>query len=64
MKNYIKNITKGLDVLITTRIDYADIIYYDATNDVRKLINMNKPMTLHGYNRGVIYLESQRKYYD
>ena len=64
MKNYIRNITKGFDVLITTRIDYDDIIYYDATNDVRKLINLNKPMILHGYNRGVIYLESQRKYYD
>ena len=39
-KNIIKNITKGSDILITTRIDYDDRIYYDAVNDVRKVINL------------------------
>ena len=37
-KNYVRNKSKGHDVLITTRIDYDDIIYYDAVNDVRKII--------------------------
>ena len=64
IKNYIANKTKGFDVLITTRIDYDDIIYFDATNDVRKLINMNKPMILHGYNRGVYYFEPERKFFE
>ena len=64
IKNYIRNITKGFDVLITTRIDYDDIIYYDAVNDARKLININKPMVLHGYNRGFVYYELEGKFYD
>ena len=61
---FIKNITKSSDVLITTRIDYDDIIYYDAVNDIRKAININKPMLLFGYNRGAYYFESNGKYYD
>ena len=64
VKNYVRNITKGFDVLITTRIDYDDRIYYDAVNDVRKVININKPVILHGYNRGVYYFEFNGKYYD
>ena len=64
IKNYVRNITKGYDVLITTRIDYDDRIYYDAVNDVRKAININKPIFLYGYNRGVYYFESDDKYYD
>ena len=64
IKNYVKKISKGFDILITTRIDYDDLIYYDAVNDIRKQINMNKPLLLHGYNRGVIYYESNNKYYD
>ena len=63
-KNYVRNITKGFDVLISTRIDYDDRIYYDAVNDVRKAININKPMILYGYNRGVYYFELNKKYYD
>ena len=63
-KNFIKNIAKNFDVLITTRIDYDDRIYYDAINDVRKSINMKKPMLLYGYNRGVFYFEADNKYYD
>lgn len=63
-KNYVRNITKGFDVLITTRIDYDDIIYYDAVNDIRKAININRPMFLYGYNRGVMYFESYKKYCD
>ena len=63
-KNYVRNITKGFDVLITTRIDYDDRIYYDAVNDVRKAINLNKPIILHGYNRGAYYFEFNGKYYD
>lgn len=50
--------------MITTRIDYDDIIYYDALNDVRKVINMNKPILLYGYNRGVCYFEKEGEYYD
>ena len=64
MKPYIRNRTKGYDVLITTRIDYDDEIYYDAVNDVRKQININKPILLYGYNRGVSFYESNRKYYE
>ena len=50
--------------MITTRIDYDDAIYYDAVNDVRKAININKPMLLYGYMRGFYYLESNNKYYE
>ena len=64
IKYFVKNITKGFDVLITTRIDYDDIIYYDAVNDVRKAINMNKPILLYGYNRGIYYFEKEGKFYD
>ena len=61
---YIRNLTTGFDILISTRYDYDDIIYYDAVNDVRKLINEKKPMFLHGYNRGLVYFEKNGKYYD
>ena len=64
LSKYLKNITKGFDVLITTRIDYDDRIYYDAVNDVRKSININRPMIVYGYNRGLYYLEFNGKYYD
>lgn len=64
IKGYITNITKGFDILITSRIDYDDSIYYDAVNDVRKAININRPILLYGYNRGVYYFESNDKYYD
>ena len=64
LNNYLINATKGFDILITTRIDYDDIIYYDAVNDVRKEINLNKPMLLYGYNSGLFYLESEEKYYE
>ena len=62
IKTYLKNNTKGFDILITTRIDYDDRIYYDAVNDVRKEINIYKPMLLYGYNRGFKYYESINKY--
>jgi len=45
-------------------MDYDDIIYYDAVNDVRKAININKPMIIYGYNRGVYYDEKDNKYYE
>ena len=64
IQNYIRNISKGYDVLITSRIDYDDRIYYDAVNDVRKMINIKRPMFIHGYNRGVNYYEIDKKYYD
>jgi len=64
LKNYLRTITKDYNILITTRIDYDDAIYYDAVNDVRKIININKPIILHGYNRGVSYYEINGKYYD
>ena len=64
LRNYIRNTTKGFDVLITTRIDYDDIIYYDAVNDVRKAINIHKPLLLYGYKRGLVYYESDGKYYN
>ena len=64
MKSYIRNISKGKDILITTRIDYDDRIYYDAVNDVRKAININKPMILYGYNSGVHYYELDNTYYE
>jgi len=64
IKRYIKNKSKGFDILITTRIDFDDRIYYDAVNDVRKAINPNKPMLLYGYNKGVHYYEIENKYYE
>ena len=63
-KNFIRNISKKFDILITTRIDYDDRIYYDAINDVRKAINIKKPILLYGYNRGLYYYETDNKYYD
>ena len=64
LKGFLRNITKGSDILITTNIDYDDIIYYDAVNDVRKSININKPMILYGYHRGFYYVEKDNKYYE
>ena len=63
IKNYVKNISRGFDILITSRIDYDDRIYYDAVNDVRKVINIDRPIQLHGYNRGFIYYEQIKKYF-
>ena len=63
LKTFIKDNVKNFDILITTRIDYDDCIYYDAVNDVRKIININKPILLHGYNTGFYYFESEDKYY-
>ncbi len=64
MKNYIRNKTKNSDILITSRIDYDDRIYYDAINDLRKAINMEKPIIIHGYNKGFYFFEKDNKYYD
>jgi hypothetical protein len=64
IKKFLRNITEGFNILITTRIDYDDRIYYDAVNYVRKQININKPMFLYGYNRGVFFFESNNKYYE
>lgn len=61
-KNYIRNMTKNADVLITTRIDYDDRIYWNAVNDVRKVVNISKPIFLHGYNRGYFYFEKLNIY--
>ena len=57
MRNFIRNITKKADILITTRMDYDDRIYFDAVNDVRKKVNVSKPIFLHGYHRGFYYYE-------
>ena len=64
IRNFLKNKTKGSDILITTRIDYDDSIYYDAVNDVRKEINIKRLIFIHGYNTGVYYFELDNKYYD
>ena len=64
LKNYIRNRSKDINVLITTRIDYDDRIYYDAVNDVRKAININRPLVVYGYNRGMFYFENEDKYYE
>ena len=64
LNNYLKKSSKGFDVLITTRIDYDDKIYYDSVNDVRKAVNLDKPIILHGYNRGVYYYESIGNFYN
>ena len=64
IKDYIKTISKGFDILITTRMDYDDRIYYDAVNDVRKAVNIKKPMILYGYNKGLYYFEENNKYYE
>jgi hypothetical protein len=56
-KKFIKNITKRADILITTRIDYDDRIYWDAVNDVRKAVNKSKPVFLYGYDKGFFYFE-------
>lgn len=64
LKNYVREKSKDIDILITTRIDYDDQIYYNAVNDVRKIIDIDKPVFLHGYNRGLYYFESNGKYYE
>jgi len=64
IKKYVREKARGFDILITTRIDYDDEIYFDAVNDVRKTIYMNKPILLHGYNRGLYFFEFNGKYYD
>ena len=64
IKKYIRNISKGYDILVTTRFDYDDRIYYDAINDIRKTINYNRPMLLFGYNCGLCYYEYDNKYYE
>ena len=56
VKPYIRNRTKGYDVLITTRIDYDDEIYYDAVNDVRKQININKPILFLDIIEGYLFM--------
>ena len=63
IKNYLRSVAHGSDVLITTRIDYDDIIYYDAVNDVRKLIDMKKPLIVHGYRKGYLHFESDNNIY-
>ena len=62
-KTFLKNKTKRVDILITTRIDYDDKIYYDAVNDIRKAVNINRPVLIYGYNSGLIYYEFNNKYY-
>ena len=64
IKPFIRNVSIGYNVLITTRIDYDDCIYYDAVNDARKAINFDKPLFLYGYNRGVYYFEFNNNFYD
>jgi hypothetical protein len=61
-KSFIRNITKNVDFLITTRIDYDDRIYWNAVNDVRKVVNISRPIFLYGYNRGFIYFEDLNIY--
>ena len=63
LKSFLQKITKGYDVLITSRIDYDDRIYYDAVNDVRKYVNINKPVSIYGFNSGIMYFEFNNKYY-
>lgn len=64
IKDYIRNISKGYDILITTRIDYDDKIYYDAVNDIRKAINFIRPALLYGYGCGWCFYENNNKYYE
>ena len=63
-KNFIRNITKNIDFLITTRIDYDNRIYWNAVNDVRKAVNISKPIFLYGYNKGFFYFEEFDAYID
>ena len=64
IKYFIRNITKGYDILITTRIDYNDRIYYDSVDDVRKEINIYKPMIVYLYDSGLNYYEKDNTYYE
>ena len=43
LRDFLKKITKGYDVLIPTHIYYNDRINYDAMNDTRKYMNINRP---------------------
>ena len=63
-KKFLQKISKGIDVLISTRIDYDDQIYYNAVNDVRKAIDLDKPIRIYGYKKGVYYFETNNKFYD
>ena len=64
MKHYLRQASVGFDALITTRIDYDDVIYYDGVNNVRKEIDINKPILLHGYHRGYYNYDSDDRYFD
>ena len=61
-KSFIRNISNNVDFLITTRIDYDDRIYWNAINDIRKVVNISRPMFLYGYNRGFIFFEDLNIY--
>ena len=47
LNKYVREQSKDIDILITTRIDYDDQIYYNAVNDIRKIIDIDKPAFLH-----------------
>ena len=64
LNKYVREQSKDIDILITTRIDYDDQIYYNAVNDIRKIIDIDKPAFLHGYNRGLYFFEYNQKYYE
>lgn len=49
--------------MVATLIDYDDRIYYNEGYDVRKSVNINRPIILHGYNSGLSYYKLNNKYY-
>ena len=47
--NYITNIEKGMDILISTRIDYNVSIFCVAMHSVKTAINIHKSILLFIY---------------
>ena len=61
--NYTTNTAKGMDILISTRIDYNVSIFYVSINYVKNVMNINKSILLFKYNKGFYYFESNDKFY-
>jgi hypothetical protein len=66
-KNELSNIIKPLydecDFLITSRIDDDDMIYFNAVDDVQKIINENTTIKIYGYQNGCTMIDGSNELY-
>lgn len=54
---YINDVYNKHDYVITTRIDYDDMIYFGAADDIQKFLmnNLDKSICAYGYRNGATY---------